>query len=141
MNGDELNQLIKVAREAAFFIQSIDGYENSKIANELRDLSDKVEGQKFLIIGRLAARVVYRNAKKAEVTALLFSPLVELIESMRLVDHYECEGDTYYSCPMSPDYQGRDDTSRCNCGLIEQNHKIDEAIKIISRLMKTEESR
>lgn len=66
MNGEELNQLLKVAREAALFIHSIDGYENSKIANELRDLADKVEGQKFLAIGRLAARVVYRNAKRAE---------------------------------------------------------------------------
>ena len=65
MENDELNQLIKVAREAAFFIRSIDGYENSKIANELSSLAEKVERQKLLAIGRLAARVVYRNAKKA----------------------------------------------------------------------------
>ena len=65
MANDELNQLIKVAREAAFFIRSIDGYENSKIANELSSLAEKVESQKLLAIGRLAARVVYRNAKKA----------------------------------------------------------------------------
>jgi hypothetical protein len=65
MANDELNQLIKVAREAAFFIRSIDGYENSKIANELSSLAEKVERQKLLAIGRLAARVVYRNAKKA----------------------------------------------------------------------------
>ena len=65
MANDELNQLIKVAREAAFFIRSIDGYENSKIANDLSALAEKVEKQKLLAIGRLAARVVYRNAKKA----------------------------------------------------------------------------
>ena len=65
MANDELNQLIKVARDAAFFIRSIDGYENSKIANELSSLAEKVESQKLLAIGRLAARVVYRNAKKA----------------------------------------------------------------------------
>ncbi len=65
MANDELNQLIKLAREAAFFIRSIDGYENSKIANELSSLAEKVESQKLLAIGRLAARVVYRNAKKA----------------------------------------------------------------------------
>mgnify|MGYP003505110925 FL=1 len=65
MEKEELNQLIKVAREAAFFIRSIDGYENSKIANELSSLAEKVESQKLLAIGRLAARVVYRNAKKA----------------------------------------------------------------------------
>ena len=65
MANDELNQLIKVAREAACFIRSIDGYENSKIANELSSLAEKVESQKLLAIGRLAARVVYRNAKKA----------------------------------------------------------------------------
>ena len=32
---------------------------------ELLTLADKVEKQKLLAIGRLAARVVYRNAKKA----------------------------------------------------------------------------
>lgn len=62
---EELNQLLKVAREAAFFIRSIDGYENNKIANELSSLAEKVESQKLLTIGRLAARVVYRNAKKS----------------------------------------------------------------------------
>ena len=65
MANDELNQLIKVARVTPFFIRSIDGYENSKIANELSSLAEKVESQKLLAIGRLAARVVYRNAKKA----------------------------------------------------------------------------
>ena len=65
MANDELNQLIKVAREAAFFIRSIDGYENSKIANELSTLANKVEKQKLLAIGRLAARVVMRNSRKA----------------------------------------------------------------------------
>lgn len=65
MENDELNQLIKVAREAAFFIRSIDGYENSKIANELFSLAEKVESQKLLAIGRLAARVVMRNSRKA----------------------------------------------------------------------------
>jgi len=64
MENDELNQLLNVARKAAFFIHSIDGYENSKIANELYALADKVEHQKLLAIGRLAARVVYRNSKK-----------------------------------------------------------------------------
>jgi len=62
---DELNQLIKAAREAAFFIRSIDGYENSKIANDLSTLAEKVESQKLLAIGRLAARVVMRNSRKA----------------------------------------------------------------------------
>ena len=65
MENDELNQLIKAARGAAFFVKSVDGYENSKIANQLLTLADKVEKQKLLAIGRLAARVVYRNAKKA----------------------------------------------------------------------------
>ncbi len=65
MEKEELNQLIKVAREAAFFIRSIDGYENSKIANELSSLAEKVERQKLLAIGRLAARVVMRNSRKA----------------------------------------------------------------------------
>lgn len=65
MEKDELNQLIKAARGAAFFIKSVDGYENSKTANQLLTLADKVEKQKLLAIGRLAARVVYRNAKKA----------------------------------------------------------------------------
>ena len=66
MANEELNQLIKVARDAAFFIRSIDGYENSKIANDLSSLAEKVEKQKLLAIGRLAARVVYRNSKAAE---------------------------------------------------------------------------
>lgn len=66
MANEELNQLIKVAREAAFFIRSIDGCENSKIANDLSALAEKVERQKLLAIGRLAARVVYRNSKAAE---------------------------------------------------------------------------
>jgi hypothetical protein len=66
MANEELNQLIKAAREAAFFIRSIDGYENSKIANDLSTLAEKVEKQKLLAIGRLAARVVYRNSKAAE---------------------------------------------------------------------------
>jgi hypothetical protein len=65
MANEELNQLIKAARDAAFFIRSVDGYENSKIANDLSALAEKVEKQKLLAIGRLAARVVYRNAKKA----------------------------------------------------------------------------
>lgn len=62
---EDLNELIKVAREAAFFIRSIDGYENSKIANSLSSLADKVEKHKLLTIGRLAYRVVYRNSRKA----------------------------------------------------------------------------
>jgi hypothetical protein len=62
---EDLNELIEVAREAAFFIRSIDGYENSKLASKLSSLADKVEGHKLLAIGRLAARVVYRNSKKA----------------------------------------------------------------------------
>ena len=66
MANEELNQLIKAARDAAFFIHSIDGYENSKIANDLSPLAEKVEKQKLLAIGRLAARVVYRNSKAAE---------------------------------------------------------------------------
>ena len=66
MANEELNQLIKTARDAAFFIRSIDGYENSKIANDLSALAEKVEKQKLLAIGRLAARVVMRNRKAAE---------------------------------------------------------------------------
>lgn len=62
---EDLNELIKVAREAAFFIRSIDGYENSKLASKLSSLAEKVENHKLLAIGRLAARVVYRNSKKA----------------------------------------------------------------------------
>lgn len=62
---EDLNELIKVAREAAFFIRSIDGYENSKLANSLSSLADKVEKHKLLVIGRLAARVVMRNNRKA----------------------------------------------------------------------------
>lgn len=62
---EDLNELINVAREAAFFIRSIDGYENSKLASKLSSLAEKVESHKLLAIGRLAARVVYRNSKKA----------------------------------------------------------------------------
>lgn len=62
---EDLNELINVAREAAFFIRSIDGYENSKLASKLYSLAEKVESHKLLAIGRLAARVVYRNSKKA----------------------------------------------------------------------------
>ena len=65
MANDELNQLLKSAREAVFFIRSIDGYENSKIANELSALVEKVEHRKFLLIGLHAARVVFRNNRKA----------------------------------------------------------------------------
>ncbi len=65
MANEELNQLIEAARKAAFFIRANDGYENSKLANELSTLADKVERQKLLAIGRLAARVVMRNSRKA----------------------------------------------------------------------------
>jgi len=65
MENNELNQLIEAARKAAFFIRANDGYENSKLANELSALADKVESKKLLAIGRLAARVVMRNSRKA----------------------------------------------------------------------------
>ncbi len=80
MANEELNQLIKAAREAAFFIRSIDGYENSKIANDLSTLAEKVERQKLLAIGRLAARVVYRNSKAAEQLRALDGVLVSVNE-------------------------------------------------------------
>ncbi len=86
MANEELNQLIKTAREAAFFIRSIDGYENSKIANDLSSLAEKVEKQKLLAIGRLAARVVYRNSKAAEQLRAADSAMC------RGVPHYFIEG-------------------------------------------------
>lgn len=62
---DELDELLDVAREAVTFIQSVVGYQDSAIARHLVEAIVKVEDKKLLTIGRLTARVVMRNARKA----------------------------------------------------------------------------
>lgn len=62
---EALNELLAIAYEAETFIRSVVGYQDSAIANHLASAIEKVQGKKYLAIGRLAARVVYRNSKKA----------------------------------------------------------------------------
>lgn len=62
---EALNELLAVAYDAEIFIRSVVGYQDSAIATHLASAIEKVQGKKYLAIGRLAARVVYRNAKKA----------------------------------------------------------------------------
>lgn len=62
---DVLNELLKVAYEAEIFIRSVVGYQDSAIANHLASAIENVQGRKYLAIGRLAARVVARNSRKA----------------------------------------------------------------------------
>lgn len=65
MEKEELDELLEAARDAVSFLCSIDGYENGKTVKRLVAAISKVEDKKLLTIGRLAARVVYRNARKA----------------------------------------------------------------------------
>lgn len=60
--------------------------------------------------------------------------LIEILESLRQTNHYECE-DCYYSCPMNADYCGGKDRNKCECGLIEKDANIDEALEIVKNLL------
>lgn len=65
---------------------------------------------------------VIETLKQAEAT----------LESLRR-GHRDCE-DTWYSCPMRPDYGGNmEQGSICECGADEDNAKIDETIEVIRR--------
>jgi hypothetical protein len=56
--------------------------------------------------------------------------LVQIIQSLRRTEHDDCE-DCFYSCPMHEDYCGAEDRDYCNCGLEENNAKVDRAIKLL----------
>ena len=62
--------------------------------------------------------------------------LIAIIESFRRTQHAECE-DGFYSCPSHPDYFGNEDRDYCNCGLVSDNAKIEEALQIIRALTKS----
>lgn len=59
--------------------------------------------------------------------------LIQILESLRRVHHYECE-DGFYSCPAHPDYFGNDSSRQCNCGLWKDNENVDEALQIVRGL-------
>lgn len=65
---------------------------------------------------------------------MTYSKLIQILESLRQTNHYECE-DCYYSCPMNEDYCGGEDRNHCECGLIEDNAKIDKALEIVKNLI------
>lgn len=55
--------------------------------------------------------------------------LIAIVEAFRPRNHFELEGDCWYSCPMSETYCG--DDSECNCGFDFQNKQINEALRLI----------
>lgn len=60
--------------------------------------------------------------------------LIEILESFRRTEHYECE-DPFYSCPSHSDFIGTNyEKDYCNCGLVEDNARVDEALKIIKEM-------
>jgi hypothetical protein len=59
--------------------------------------------------------------------------MIQLIESFRRNEHYESEDD-FYSCPCHPRYFGNEDRDYCNCGLIEDNLKVDQLLKLLEGL-------
>ncbi len=59
--------------------------------------------------------------------------LINILNSMRISSHYECE-DEFYSCPAHPDYFGNNKSRKCNCGMEDTNKKIEEAIIIVNQL-------
>lgn len=56
--------------------------------------------------------------------------LIKILKSLRRESHYECE-DGFYSCPAHPGYFGNDDSGICDCGMVEDNILISEALEII----------
>lgn len=60
--------------------------------------------------------------------------LREILESLRIDNHYECE-DCFYSCPkLGEDYCGISD-DECTCGMDENNAKIEEALAILDSMV------
>ncbi len=60
--------------------------------------------------------------------------VLEILNSFRRTEHDYCE-DCWYSCPAHPEeYCGIDDTHTCNCGLDDNNERVDKAIRLISSL-------
>jgi len=58
--------------------------------------------------------------------------LFEIVESFFRKDHYYVDEDCWYSCPAHPDYCGKEEHI-CQCGLVEDNAKVMEALEIIKR--------
>lgn len=58
--------------------------------------------------------------------------LKEIVESLR-IDEHTLVGDGFYSCPMSPYYFGNR-PKVCTCGMVENNKKVDDALKLIELL-------
>ena len=58
--------------------------------------------------------------------------LLETIESFRRTEHYNVDGDCWYSCPAHPDYCGPD--KGCLCGFDEHNAKVDKAAAELTAL-------
>lgn len=46
--------------------------------------------------------------------------------SLAKLEHYNCELDTWYGCPLSVDGCSQDIPKVCNCGADEHNRKVDE---------------
>lgn len=59
--------------------------------------------------------------------------LVEILEWLRQAEHDSCENDTWYSCPMHPNYGGNQ-SKNCLCFFHENNAKVDEALQIVQSL-------
>lgn len=60
--------------------------------------------------------------------------LIKLIETFRMTSHYSCADDTWYSCPMHPEYRGIQNREHCSCDFFENNARVDEVIAIVHRL-------
>ena len=59
--------------------------------------------------------------------------LIKLIESLRQTEHDSCEDDTWYSCPLHPNYSGNQ-SKNCLCFFYENNAAVDEALQIVRGL-------
>jgi hypothetical protein len=49
-------------------------------------------------------------------------------------DHYHNDDDSWYSCPMHPEYGGECNGCGCECGADDHNKKVDELISVLNKL-------
>lgn len=66
--------------------------------------------------------------------------LLELAESFRRKNHRYSE-DPWYACPLNEEYCGNSTTKECDCGLEENNQRVDELIDLINHLEVVEDDR
>lgn len=55
------------------------------------------------------------------------------LEKLRL-EHYECQGDCWFSCPLSGECCDENTNRVCNCGASKHNELLDRIIKELGNL-------